>query len=106
MRALFETLPLTPGQDLVLLYRARNREQLLFRDELIALANERRARVIFLLGSDPELLSSTSLTRLVPNLVERDVYLCGPPGLAAALRSSLAGAGLPSGQLHEERFAF
>jgi predicted ferric reductase len=106
MRALFETLPLTPDQDLVLLYRARSREQLVFRDELVALANERRVRVIFLLGSDPDLLSSASLTRLVPNLADRDVYLCGPPGLAAALRASLAGAGLPSGQLHEERFAF
>jgi ferredoxin-NADP reductase len=77
-----------------------------FREELIALANERRARVVFLLGGDPDLLSAASLTRLVPNLVDRDVYLCGPPGLATALRASLTGAGLPPGQLHEERFGF
>jgi ferredoxin-NADP reductase len=38
--------------------------------------------------------------------VDRDVYLCGSPGMAAAVRSSLAGVGLPSGRLHEERFAF
>jgi predicted ferric reductase len=106
MRALFETIPLTPEQDLVLLYRARLREELVFRDELTALAQQRRARVIFLLGTDRGLLSSTSLSRLVPNLADRDVYLCGSPGMAAAVRASLAGAGLPPGQLHEERFAF
>jgi ferredoxin-NADP reductase len=106
MRALFETLPLLPEQDLVLLYRARTRDEVVFRDELVALANERRARVIFLLGSDRELLSSSSLTRLVPDLVDRDVYLCGPPGMAAAVRAALGQAGLAPGQLHEERFAF
>jgi ferredoxin-NADP reductase/DMSO/TMAO reductase YedYZ heme-binding membrane subunit len=106
MRALFETIPLTPQQDLVLLYRARTREELVFRDELTALAQERRARVIFLLGGDRELLSSSSLRRLVPNLIERDVYLCGSPGMASAVRASLADAGLPPGRLHEERFTF
>ena len=106
MRVLFETLPLSAEQDLVLLYRARNRDQLVFRDELIALANQRRARVIFLLGPDPDLLTSASLTRLVPNLAERDVYLCGPPGLASTVRTSLARAGVPAGRVHEERFAF
>jgi len=37
MRALFETIPLTREQDLVLLYRARTREELVFRDELTSL---------------------------------------------------------------------
>jgi ferredoxin-NADP reductase len=42
----------------------------------------------------------------VPDLVDRDVYLCGPPGLAGAARQSLRDAGLPDGRLHEERFDF
>ena len=106
MRTLFETMPVTAGQDLVLLYRANSREEIVFRAELDALAEQRRARVVYLLGSDPALLSSGSLRRLVPDLAARDVYLCGPPGMAAAVRSSLAGAGVPTTQLHEERFAF
>jgi two-component system sensor histidine kinase MprB len=36
----------------------------------------------------------------------RDVYLCGPPRMADAVRSSLRDAGLPAENLHEERFAF
>jgi predicted ferric reductase len=105
MRALFQTMPTTPGQDLMLLYRARDRDQLVFREELDALAAHRQARVVYLLGSDPDLLSARSLARLVPGLADRDVYLCASPGLSAALRRSLRQAGVPSAQLHEERFA-
>jgi predicted ferric reductase len=105
MRALFETLPVEPGQDLLLLYRARSPEDLIFREELDHIARERGARVQYLVGSDI-VLSPQTFRRLVPGLIQRDVYLCGPPGLATAVRDALRGAGLPEGQLHEERFAF
>jgi predicted ferric reductase len=105
MRALFETLPVEPGQDLLLLYRARRAEDLIFKDELDQIARERGARVQYLVGSEI-VLSPQTFRRLVPGLTQRDVYLCGPPGLATAVRDALRGAGLPEGQLHEERFAF
>jgi predicted ferric reductase len=106
LRALFETLPLDPGQDLTLLYRARSPEHVLFRHELDEIAGSRDARVHYLLGCDPECLSATAMLRLVPDLPQRDVYLCGPPRMSAAVRDSLRAAGLPVQQLHEERFAF
>lgn len=105
MRALFQTLPLDAGQDLVLLYRANSSDELVFREELDALAASRQARVVYLLGDNPHLLSARSLTRLVPHLPSRDVYLCGPPGMAAEVRRSLTETGLPPTHLHEERFA-
>ena len=37
---------------------------------------------------------------------DSDVYLCGSPRMADAVRDSLREAGLPAGCLHEERFAF
>lgn len=106
MRSLFETIPISAGQDLVLLYRADSPEQIVFRHELDVLAARRHARVVYLLGHDPDLMSPRSLRRLVPNLDERDVYLCGPPGLSAAVRRNLATAGHPARLLHEERFTF
>ena len=106
MRALFETLTIEEDQDLMLVYRARCPEEIVFRDELDELAERRRARVVYLLGGDPSLVSPAALTRLVPGLAARDVYLCGPPGLSHALRRSLAAAGLPKSRLHEERFSF
>ena len=105
MRALFETLPLGPGQDLLLLYRARTDVDVLFRHELDHLAAVRGARVRYLVGEigplTPELLR-----RHVPDLLDRDVYLCASPGLSTAVRHALRAAGLPAQQLHEERFAF
>ncbi|MDQ2850679.1 MAG: hypothetical protein M3Y49_08080 [Actinomycetota bacterium] len=106
MRTLFETIETRSGEDLVLLYRARDPQTTVFRDELDALTTQRQARVIYLLGSNPDLLSARSLGYLVPDTAQRDVYLCGLPGLAATVRSSLTELGLPSGHLHEERFSF
>jgi ferredoxin-NADP reductase len=79
---------------------------LLFRDELDQIALRRGARVLYLLGRDRELLSAPMLRRTIPNLAHRDVYMCGPPGLSAAVRDALRAAGLPPDQLHEERFSF
>ncbi|MFI5638971.1 ferric reductase-like transmembrane domain-containing protein [Streptomyces goshikiensis] len=108
MRALFETLPGGPG-DLTLLYRAGAEEQLVLRGELEAIAAERQAGLHYLLGSsgaayDP--LAPQALAALVPDLVERDVYLCGPPGMAEATRSALLRAGVPAGRVHSECFSF
>ena len=105
LRALFETLPLAPGQDLLLLYRARTPADVLFRDELDGIAAQRGARVRYLIGADGDALDVQLFRRLVPGLLDRDVYLCGPPGLAAGVRQALRAAGLPDSQLHEERFA-
>jgi predicted ferric reductase len=106
MRALFETMPLVPGQDLLLLYRARSRDEILFRAELEQISRCRGARLNYLLGDQLGPLTPDLLRYLVPNLADRDVYLCGSPRLAGAVRKSLRSAGLPDRQLHEERFDF
>jgi predicted ferric reductase len=106
LRALFETIPLGPGQDLLLLYRARSTADLIFKAELDQIARQRGARVQYLLGSQVGPFSPELFRHLVPGLPTRDVYLCGPPGMAAAARRALKQAGLPEEQLHEERFDF
>jgi ferredoxin-NADP reductase len=104
MRALFESMPVPPGGDLLLVYRARTTDELVFRAELDAIARDRQARIAYVLGSDRAALSAAALLHNVPDLVDRDVYMCGPPGLMTAVRRSLADAGLPPELLHEERF--
>ena len=106
MRTLFETIPVLAGQDLTLLYRARGPEHVIFRDELEQIAHQRGVRLYYLVGDDATCLSAPSLQRLVPDLAERDVYLCASPRMSDAVRASLDRAGLPAEQLHEERFAF
>lgn len=106
MRALFETMPISAGQQLTLLYRARSLEDLLFRHELEKIARQRGARLHYLLGKDRTCLTAPGLLSRVPDLAGRDVYLCGPAGMAGAVRAGLLQAGLPADRLHEERFAF
>jgi predicted ferric reductase len=109
LRALFETIPAGSGQ-LTLLYRASEEGDVLFRQELEKLAARRAATVRFLvgrrttLGWDP--LSAAALAANIPDLAEHDVYLCGPSGMTAAIRTSLITAGVPRAQVHSESFEF
>jgi len=109
LRALLESLPAAPG-DLTLIYRVSSLRDAVFRRELEEIAARRKARVWFVAGRRDELdgnpLSGGELTRRVPGLIDHDVYLCGPPGLTAAVTRELLDAGLRRRQIHRESFAF
>jgi predicted ferric reductase len=106
IRALLEEL----GGDVVVLYRAIAAEDLVLAGELDALAAERGARVHHVVGDHAapggdRLLSPEHLRELVPDLDWRDVFLCGPPGMTAAIERSLRAARVPRSHVHIERFA-
>jgi ferredoxin-NADP reductase/DMSO/TMAO reductase YedYZ heme-binding membrane subunit len=106
IRSLFETLPARPGE-LVLLYRASNPQELIFRQELEEIANRRGARLHYLIGSrDADPLRPDALLAALPDLPEHDVYLCGPDGMVDAARAALTEAGVERGRIHHESFAF
>jgi ferredoxin-NADP reductase len=108
MRALFETLDSSAGR-LTLLYRASSKADVVFGEELEHLARLRGAEIVWMIGpsSSPALqMTGDNLRRLVPDVADRDVYLCASPGLSTAVRAALHDAGLPRRQLHEESFAF
>ena len=105
IRALMETM----RGDLIVLYRALTDEDVIFRDELDGIAKARDAVVHYLIGDHAgngrELLAPTHLLELVPDLVERDVFLCGPPAMAAFILKNVREARVPRRQIHSERFA-
>ena len=109
LRALLESLPAAPG-DLTLIYRVSSLRDAVFRRELEEIAARREAKVWFVAGSRAELagnpLSGGELTRRIPGLIGHDVYLCGPPGLTAAVTRELLDAGVRRRQIHYELFAF
>lgn len=109
LRAMFQTLPAEPG-DLTLLYRASDPADVVLRDELETIAARRGARLHLVIGSRAQLggdpLRVESLRRLVPDLAEHDVYLCGPDGMTATAVASLRQAGVPSRRIHHESFTF
>ena len=109
LRALLETIPAAPG-DVTFIYRAGSDEDIIFRSELETLARQRDARVLFVtghrseLGTDP--LSVEAIRKTVPDLADHDVYICGPPSMTSAVSRSLRGAGVATGQIHQEVFQF
>jgi ferredoxin-NADP reductase len=55
---------------------------------------------------DASLLSPQHLQQLIPDIAERDVYLCGPPAMTEATRASLDRSGVSRRHIYTERFAF
>ena len=108
MRALFEEMNL-PGKDVTLVYRASREQDLVLKRELDEIAERSGARVVYLVGPSSDArndMSAPALNRIVGDLSDHDVYLCGSPRLASRVRDSLMDSGFPRHQLHEERFSF
>jgi predicted ferric reductase len=102
IRALLEDL----SGDVVVVYRVVSEEEAIFLDELAQLAP-----TLHLVAGDhrderhAHLMSADHLRELVPDLVERDAYVCGPPAFTDSSRRSLRAAGVSRRRIHAERFA-
>ena len=109
LRALLESTAAAPGE-LALLYRAGRRDDVVFKAELDLLAEQRKAVVRYLVGHrrkmDHDPLSPESIGRLVPDIAEHDVYLCGPDGMMDTVEKSLRELGVPRAHIHAERFTY
>jgi predicted ferric reductase len=109
LRALFESLPGEAGE-ITLLYRTGREADVVFRDELSTISEQRGARLYFVpghrceLGYDP--LSAPALTANIPDLPDYDVYVCGPEPMTASVVSALRAAKVPRQRIHRESFEF
>jgi predicted ferric reductase len=95
VRALLEDVP----GDVAVVYRATRKEDVILRAELDELAHRRGAQLHYVVGEAP--LSPERLLELVPDLAERDVFVCGPPAMTEAVRAT----GVPRRRVFVERFA-
>ncbi|MFD9970806.1 ferric reductase-like transmembrane domain-containing protein [Streptomyces sp. NPDC059017] len=94
--------------DVVVLYRVRSEADAVLLDEVRHLVELRGGRLHLLTGRTGEdgvsLLGSGSLHRLVPDITERDVYVCGPPAMTKAVLAGLRDLRVPARQVHAEKF--
>jgi ferredoxin-NADP reductase len=116
MRALLDDFgPARTGA--TLLYRVRTHADVVFGAELDDLAHRHGVRVVYLEGHRPRHGSwlparyshgddTAALYWLVPDVADREAYLCGPPAWMAAVRSSLRDAGVADDLIHSEEFAW
>lgn len=114
LRALAEGLDYAPG-DAVLLHRYAREP--LFGSELEVLRRERGLAVVDLPGPrrtpdswlgriEPAVDDASALRAWVPDIAERDVYVCGPHGWAEAVRRAARAAGVPARRIHTEAFGW
>ncbi len=103
VRALLEDLP--PSADPVVVLRASNEEALLLGDEVMELTRARGGRVLGAFGSRHRLtLDPHTLRANIPDLPERDVFICGPEPFTKMVAQAARRAGVAPAQLHIEGF--
>jgi ferredoxin-NADP reductase len=114
LRAMAEGLDYAPGEAILV---ERYGDHPLFSREVEVLSRERGLQVLRLpghrrgpdswlgegMGTVDDL---TALRYWVPDVHDRDVYVCGPPAWTRLVERTLLAAGLPSDRLHLENFAW
>ena len=104
LRSLLEDLP--RGSAPVVLLRASQPADLVLSTEVRELVRHRRGTIHELVGSRGEAaIDEVSLPRLVPDLAQRDVYVCGPEGFVASIADTARNLGIPEEAIHHEAFA-
>jgi predicted ferric reductase len=117
IRALIESLA-AAGRDIVLLYSVKTASDLVFASELLALT----AHCHFILSRHAENSENTEagetnvghergridlrmLARLVPDVRDRDVFICGPQPMMKAVAAALGELQVRKSSIHYEQFA-
>lgn len=113
VRAMLEHASFAPGEATVLL-RAGNEDETYLWDEVRAIAQAKGADCYVMVGerarrgatwmTQRDRERGVSLTSIFPDLLDSDLYVCGPSGWLDAVEADVKRAGLPSHQLHSERF--
>ncbi|MBI1350096.1 MAG: oxidoreductase [Actinomycetales bacterium] len=93
----------------IVIIRVHHESEVAHRAELERMVAARSGRLYIVAGprrlfarNDP--FSPESLRSLAPGLTQRHVFVCGPPSLEQAVMSSARKAGVPTTQIHHERF--
>jgi predicted ferric reductase len=119
IRSLAQQLASKPN-DLTILYRANNARDATLAKELVAIAEgkghelhvltgERSSRVPWLpasIADSSKLPDYALLTQLAPDILDSDVYVCGPTQWTKEFLATLNKLSVPKSQIHVEEFAW
>ena len=113
MMSILRTLrDLGDKRPVTLIYGARNKDEAIFREELLVLKNQLALQIVFVLEErDPEFPSESGLIRgellercIQPESVDSEYFICGPPAMMDTVERYLNHRGIPHGRIHTERF--
>jgi predicted ferric reductase len=104
IRALLEE----PAGDVVVLYRVRSDRDAVLINEVQQLVAAHRGRLHVISGRTGEGVrpfEPAGLRHYVPDITQRDVYVCGPAAMTATVLASLRALQVPARQVHAEKFS-
>jgi predicted ferric reductase len=103
--ALLEDLP--ESVNVTVVVRASTPEDLVHRDEVAALVEQRGGRLREVIGSrDKVRLDARALRRLIPDITRSDIYICGPKGFNDGIIAAASTLGVSRDRIHQEAFSF
>ena len=119
IRSLARQLAAKPG-DLTILYRANTENEAALADELFEISKQRGHAIHLLTGPRdkdvpwlPKQSTSSKpkadyvlLAELAPDILESDIYICGPGPWTKSLLKTLGKLSIPKSQIHIEEFAW
>jgi ferredoxin-NADP reductase len=105
VRALLEDLP--TSIDVTVIVRASSYDDIVHRQEIADLVKNRKGVMHEIVGPRSQVrLDAKSLRKLVGNLGNADVYVCGPSAFADTVVRSLSTLGARAERIHQETFSF
>ncbi len=111
IRSLMEEL-LRKGKEVVLLYASKKEGDFVFKGEFDQLAEKYPlARITYIATEDQSFqgetgrISEEKVQKYVPDLLSRDVYVCGPVPMMQSMILLLKGLGVPQSRIHYEKFS-
>ena len=107
LRSLLEDLPGgSNGSHPIVIVRASRPSDLVFHAELVELVKHRRGELHEIVGSREKVhFDEDTLVSLVPNLDQRDLYVCGPEGFVDRVVEIAGNLGVSRESIHHEAFS-
>jgi predicted ferric reductase len=99
------------GKDIVLLYSNKTVKDIVFKKELDGLAKQYSFPIHYFVTDDPMFtgqkgrITKEKITELVPDIRDREIFICGPTPMMKSLRSDLLTLKVPAPQIHMEDFS-
>ncbi len=99
------------GKNCTLIYASRDMAGTALKKEIDDLAAKHKCQIHYVMSNDPAwdgekgFVDQDRILRLVPDLKERDIFLCGPPIMIAGVCKALEACGVPRSCVHFEKFS-
>lgn len=102
------------NKDMILLYGNRARTDIILQDEIKSLSDKYEIPIHYYFSRDDELepksnyykgrIHLSDIQELIPDLFEREIFMCAPPEMMRTLRIQLPKIGFPSKYIYYEQY--